>query len=64
MDELPADCTCSGSTRRGFLADAGMGFVGLALAAMLHRDGVVRGDEVTGCARRTASPISGRERAG
>ena len=25
--------------RRGFLADAGMGFTGLALGAMLHRDG-------------------------
>ena len=27
------------STRRSFLADAGMGFTGLALAAMLHREG-------------------------
>ena len=35
-------------TRRGFLADAGMGFVGLALGAMLHRDGVVRADDVPG----------------
>ena len=25
--------------RRAFLADLGMGFTGLALAAMLHRDG-------------------------
>lgn len=32
------------TTRRGFLADAGMGFAGLALGAMLHRDGVVRAD--------------------
>jgi hypothetical protein len=29
--------------RRAFLADLGMGFTGLALAAMLHRDGVARG---------------------
>jgi hypothetical protein len=29
-------------TRRAFLADAGMGFAGLALAAMLHRDGFAR----------------------
>ena len=27
-----------------FLADVGMGFVGLALGAMLHRDGVARAD--------------------
>src|SRR5437879_4696001 len=31
--------------RRTFLADMGMGFVGLALGAMLHRDGVVRAAE-------------------
>jgi hypothetical protein len=46
MAEDPADCRCAGPTRRGFLADAGMGFVGLALGAMLHRDGVVRADSV------------------
>src|SRR5436190_3834802 len=33
---------CKGVTRRSFLADTGMGFTGLALAAMLHRDGVAR----------------------
>ncbi len=32
-------------TRRSFLADVGMGFTGLALGAMLHRDGVVRAAE-------------------
>ena len=48
MDEHLAICACSGPTRRGFLADAGMGFVGLALGAMLHRDGVVRADGVPG----------------
>ena len=32
-------------TRRAFLADVGMGFTGLALGAMLARDGVVRADE-------------------
>ena len=31
--------------RRGFLADAGLGFGGLALGAMLHRDGVRASDE-------------------
>jgi len=30
--------------RRTFLADVGLGFTGLALAAMLHRDGVAAGD--------------------
>jgi hypothetical protein len=34
-----------GVHRRTFLADLGMGFVGLALGAMLHRDGVVRASE-------------------
>lgn len=29
-------------TRRGFLADSGMGFTGLALGAMLARDGIVK----------------------
>ena len=31
--------------RRTFLTDAGMGFMGLALGAMLHDDGVARGNE-------------------
>lgn len=41
-------CSASGSgkpTRRAFLADVGMGFTGLALGAMLSRDGVVRGND-------------------
>jgi hypothetical protein len=29
---------CRSVTRRAFLADLGMGFTGLALGAMLHRD--------------------------
>jgi hypothetical protein len=33
---------CCGITRRSFLADTGMGFTGLALGAMLFRDGVAR----------------------
>src|SRR6266704_6931295 len=33
---------CPGVTRRSFLADTGMGFTGLALGAMLFRDGVAR----------------------
>ncbi len=33
---------CPGVTRRSFLADTGMGFTGLALGAMLFRDGKAR----------------------
>jgi hypothetical protein len=36
-----------GRTRRAFLADTGMGFTGLALGAMLAREGVVRAAEAT-----------------
>src|SRR5213594_4026526 len=36
---------CPGITRRSFLADTGMGFTGLALSAMLFRDGVARAVE-------------------
>src|ERR1043166_4034706 len=35
---------CLGVTRRSFLADTGMGFTGLALGALLFRDGVARGE--------------------
>ena len=34
-------CGC-GMSRRTFLADAGLGFAGLALGSMLHADGIVR----------------------
>lgn len=37
-------CPTGGVHRRAFLADMGMGFTGLALGAMLARDGVVRAD--------------------
>jgi len=36
---------CRGVTRRSFLADTGMGFTGLALGAMLFRDGQARAGE-------------------
>src|SRR5207244_1351487 len=35
---------CCGITRRSFLADTGMGFTGLALGAMLFKDGVARAE--------------------
>jgi hypothetical protein len=38
---LAANC-CGRVNRRTFLADVGMGFTGLALGALLHRDGVAR----------------------
>src|SRR6185436_7713542 len=37
---------CKGITRRSFLADTGMGFTGLALGAMLFRDGVSSAGDV------------------
>src|SRR5436853_235496 len=39
-------CGC-GVTRRSFLADCGLGFTGLALGALLHRDGIARAAEAT-----------------
>ena len=35
--------SCCRSDRRTFLSDVGLGFTGLALSAMLHGDGIVRG---------------------
>jgi hypothetical protein len=40
----PRSHRCSGITRRSFLADTGLGFTGLALGALLYKDGVVRAD--------------------
>ncbi|HXG10746.1 MAG TPA: DUF1501 domain-containing protein [Gemmataceae bacterium] len=37
----PRGAGCPGITRRSFLVDTGMGFTGLALSAMLFRDGVL-----------------------
>ena len=39
---------CTGTSRRTFLADAGMGFTGLVLSAMLHGDGVARANDAHG----------------
>src|SRR6476619_3448848 len=35
---------CGRVNRRVFLADCGMGFTGLVLGSMLHRDGILRAD--------------------
>src|SRR5436190_21089713 len=50
MRRHSSDCTCRGTHRRAFFADIGLGFTGLALGAMLHRDGYAadRGDEPRG----------------
>ena len=40
----PQNIGC-GMTRRSFLADCGMGFTGLAMSAMLQRDGIARADD-------------------
>src|SRR5947208_3957169 len=42
--EVRAPRRCAGITRRSFLLDTGMGFTGLALSAILFRDGVARGE--------------------
>src|SRR5262249_50890746 len=39
---MPDTCGCGKINRRAFLADAGMGFTGLALGALLFRDGIAR----------------------
>jgi hypothetical protein len=45
MQNWPRHPNCPGVTRRSFLADTGMGFTGLALGAMLFKDGVLRAGE-------------------
>ena len=43
--KLKPNSFCGRVPRRTFLADLGLGFTGLSLAAMLHRDGHVKADE-------------------
>src|SRR5258708_26260469 len=40
----PPGSRCAGITRRSFLADTGLGFTGLALGAMLFKDGIARAE--------------------
>lgn len=54
---------CPGITRRSFLADTGMGFTGLALGAMLFKDGAARTAESRHAApdgKRTSHPRRSR----
>src|SRR4051794_23883911 len=41
-DDNHSSGKCRGVTRRSFLADTGMGFTGLALGAMLFKDGAAQ----------------------
>src|SRR5215212_6241510 len=43
-DENQQPHRCPGVSRRSFLLDTGMGFTGLALSAMLFKDGVAQAD--------------------
>src|SRR5436190_17728370 len=52
----PSTPCCGHVSRRTFLADFGMGFAGLALGAMLHRDGIARASE-PGWAPPTGKPL-------
>src|SRR5205814_7703385 len=49
-------CHCHPLQRRTFLADLGMGFAGLALGSMLHRDGIVRAADEPGWTPPTGQP--------
>ena len=50
------DPCCARLNRRMFLSDLGMGFTGLALGSMLHRDGIARTDEGAGGALPDGKP--------
>src|SRR3954462_9929720 len=55
------DPSCRRFPRRAFLADLGMGFTGLVLANLLHRDGVARADVSAAVPRDAAwAPPDGR----
>ncbi|MFL5245033.1 MAG: DUF1501 domain-containing protein [Gemmataceae bacterium] len=47
MNEPTRSTCCPGVTRRSFLVDTGLGFTGLALGAMLFRDGNLKAQEAT-----------------
>jgi hypothetical protein len=54
----PSHGSCCGRIpRRTFLADLGMGFTGLALGVLLHRDGIVRADVGAGWTPPTGKPL-------
>ena len=59
MRPLP-DHSCRRFPRRAFLSDLGMGFTGLVLGSLLHRDGVARADAPSGLEHETWAPPTGR----
>src|SRR3954451_24791933 len=54
------DPSCRRFPRRAFLADLGMGFTGLVLASLLHRDGVARAADDAPAADTGLAPPDGR----
>src|SRR5438876_9100700 len=56
FEREPKPHSCSGVSRRSFLADTGMGFTGLALSAMLFKDDVARAEAKTPVADAPGSP--------
>src|SRR6266550_2074365 len=57
MSAQANDPSCRQFPRRAFLADLGMGFTGVVLASLLHRDGVVRaGDGAAAPSSEGSSP--------
>src|SRR5437868_1743378 len=44
------------SSRRAFLSDVGMGFAGMALGAMLAKEGVLRGEDVSAKPQASINP--------
>lgn len=58
MSEEPNNShKCRGITRRSFLADTGMGFTGLALGAMLFKEGTAQADASVGGELGSRRPI-------
>ncbi len=58
MQSARRDHGCGRIPRRTFLADVGMGFTGLVLGSMLHRDGIARAQDAPPGRRPTAGPTS------
>lgn len=56
--KLPPSCPCGRVPRRAFLADLGMGFAGLAMGAMLSKDGVTRASAALPNATQAAPSLS------
>src|SRR4051812_46205635 len=60
MTHRPTDCSCRRFPRRTFLSDLGMGFTGLVLGAMLHRDGVARAGDTAADGNELWTPPDGK----